>query len=77
MSVLINEILVFKPNSNKKELTISSPMQKSALNALEERMGADLGKKAARAFRLMKTDGFDTLQFKQGNRRVRVRQTAL
>lgn len=72
--MLMNEVVIFKPNSRKKEATISSPMQSKVVDALEERMGAAMAQKTRTAFSTMGRNDFDALQFKLGDRRVRVRQ---
>lgn len=72
--MLMNEVVIFKPNSRKKEATISCPVQAKVLDAVEERMGEDMAAKARTAFNTMGRNGFDALQFKFGDRRIKVRQ---
>lgn len=72
--MLMNEIVIFKPKSAKKEVTISSPLQANALSKLEERMGKRLGNKAKTAFDTLQAGGFNALQFDFQGRKVKVRQ---
>lgn len=69
-----SEVVIFKPNSRKKEATISGPVTPKVINVLEERMGAQVATQARRAFKALKGTGGDLLQFKAGDRRIRVRQ---
>lgn len=72
--MLMNEVVIFKPNSRKKEATITSPVQAKVITAVEERMGLDLAGKAKKAFGTLNRNGFEFLQFREGSRRIRVRQ---
>lgn len=68
-----NEITIFRPNSTKREATISSPIIIDTVNALEERLGEDAAKKARRTFTAMRKEGLDFVQFKEGERRIRLK----
>lgn len=72
--MLMNEVVIFKPNSRKKEATITSPIQAKVLEALNERMGLDMAARAKTAFGTLNRNGFEFLQFREGERRIRVRQ---
>jgi hypothetical protein len=72
--MLMNEVTIFRPNSRKKEATISGPVSAQVIDLLGERMGAQTAAQARKAFRALKSTGGDLLQFKEGNRRIRVRQ---
>ena len=71
--MLMNEVVIFKPNSRKKEATISSPLQEYVLTAVQERMGIDMAAKAKKAFATLKRNDFEFLQLRDGDRRIRVK----
>jgi hypothetical protein len=72
--MFMNEITIFKPNSRAKQATISSPVEKSVVEAFEERMGKEQAAKARAAFSALGRTGGDLLQFKAGSQRIRVRR---
>ncbi len=72
--MLPNEITIYRPSSTKPEATIEALLPKQAINALEERLGSEAGSKAKKAFNFMSATDGDFVQFKVGDRRVRVRQ---
>jgi hypothetical protein len=69
-----NEIVIFKPNSRKKEATIRSLIPRQAVDALGERLGKEAADKAHSAFKLMGRTDIDFMQLKLGDRRIRVKQ---
>lgn len=71
--MLMNEVVIFKPNSRKKEATISSPVQEHVLTAVQERMGLDLASRTKKAFATLKRNDFEFLQLREGDRRIRVK----
>jgi hypothetical protein len=68
------EISVFRPNSRKKEVTISSLIPKQAVDALAERLGKEAGDAASKALRTMKRNDMDLVQLRVDNRRIRIKQ---
>jgi hypothetical protein len=73
--MLITEIKVFKPNSREKEAVIRSAIPTQAVDALAERLGAEAKSKVEASLRMMKRQGADLVQFRLGDRRVRVTQS--
>ena len=66
------EIVVFKPNSRQKDITIRNLIPRNAISTLRERLDQEAGDKAEKALRnLDRVDG-DFTQFRHGDRRVRV-----
>lgn len=72
--MIMNEVTIFKPNSRKKEVTITSPVGSKVIDALQNRMGNDIANKTRKAFATMKRDDIEFMQFRIGDRRFRVRQ---
>lgn len=71
--MLTNEITIFRPNSRKREATISSPIAARVTSALEERLGATVANKARKQLSIMKKEGIEFLQFRHEDRKVRLR----
>ena len=70
------EINIFRPNSRRKEATITSLIPKQATDALKERLGTAAAKKATNALELMQREGIDLVQIRLGDRRIRIKQDA-
>lgn len=73
MSVM-TEITVFQPNSRKSQAVIQSLVPRKAVDTLEERLGKEAADKANAALELMKSSDADLVQFRIGDRRIRVKQ---
>lgn len=73
--MLCNEITIFRPNSRRKESTISGPVASKVVNALEMKLGEEAAKRAREAFATMKKQDIDFLQFRVEDRKVRLRLT--
>lgn len=73
---VMTEINVFHPNSRKRDVTIESLVPARAIDALAERLGTEASEKATKTLRMMKREGIDLLQFRLGDRRVRIKQRA-
>lgn len=74
MSTAVNEITIFRPNSRKREATIQSLIPQQTVDVLAERLGADAGEKAKASYRTMDRLDIDLLQFKIGDRRIRIKK---
>jgi hypothetical protein len=70
---VMTEIKVFHPNSRKVQFEIASLIPKQTVDALAERIGKNAGKKATEALKVMETTGADLIQFKEGDRRIRIK----
>lgn len=70
------EISIFHPNSRKRATTIQSLIPKQTVDALAEQLGQEAADKAAKALRQMKSSGMDLVQFRHGDRRIRIKQDA-
>lgn len=73
--LVTTEINIFQPNSRKREATIESLIPKQAVDVLEERLGKAAAKQATEALEVMKAKNIDLLQFRVGDRRVRIKQS--
>lgn len=74
--LVTTEINIFQPNSRKREATIESLIPKQAVDVLAERLGNTAAEQANRALGIMKKENIDLLQFRVGDRRVRIKQHA-
>jgi hypothetical protein len=70
------EIVVFKPNSRKKDITIRHMIPRVAVNTLRERLGEDAADKAEKVLKVMDKVEGDFIQFRHEDRRVRVYENA-
>lgn len=72
----VSEITIFRPNSRKREATIQSLIPQQTVDVLTERLGSEAGSTASKAFGMMKRLDVDLLQFRIGDRRIRIKQSA-
>lgn len=71
---MMNEIVLFKPNSRKKEATIQSLIPRQAVDVLAERLGQEAANKADKALKQMDKLDIDFLQIRHGDRRIRIKR---
>ena len=74
MAVVETEISVFNPGSRKANLQISSLIPRQVIDVLAEKLGTEAGKKAENALRTMDRNDMDFVQFRLGDKRVRIKQ---
>lgn len=69
----LKEATIYRPNSTKKEATISSPISGSIVNVLAERLGQEAAERAKKTFAAMNKNDIDLAQLRIGDRRVRLK----
>jgi hypothetical protein len=76
-AMLMNEVIIFQPNSRKKQATITSPFAAQVVTPLSERLGAEAAEKAKKHLSHMQRHGIESMQIRIGERRIRLRQTEI
>lgn len=67
---------IFRPNSVKKQTTIQAPLNNQIVSVMVDRFDKSIGNVVKRNLEIMDEHGLESVQFRIGDQRVRVHQSA-